>query len=194
MAHIQPRTLDDGTIVQDVHWSEYIDYVDADGRLKKKRKYHQQTFVGRRAEREAQDFCTRIGANKLDGVNTAKPKRRAELLPDYAERWLKTRRGKGRRLTPSTIIGYQRVLQRNIYPHFAKAPVRRLRPEDVRTWYDDVTEAAGQDQAAKSYRLLRAILNTAARVGEDDVVLTNPCRIRGGGTEYPATSIRPEGR
>ncbi len=39
----------------------------------------------------------------------------------------------------------------------------------------------GRDQAAKSYRLLRAILNTAV---DDELIVRNPCRIRGGGAEH----------
>jgi hypothetical protein len=34
---------------------------------------------------------------------------------------------------------------------------------------------------AKSYRLLRAILNTA--VTEDELIIVNPCRIKGAGDE-----------
>ena len=34
---------------------------------------------------------------------------------------------------------------------------------------------------AKSYRLLRAILNTA--VTEDELIIVNPCRIKGAGEE-----------
>ncbi len=37
---------------------------------------------------------------------------------------------------------------------------------------------------AKSYRLLRAILNTA--VTEDELITVNPCRIRGAGEEHSA--------
>lgn len=38
--------------------------------------------------------------------------------------------------------------------------------------------------AAKSYRLLRAILSTA--VAEDELIGVNPCRIRGAGEEHAA--------
>jgi hypothetical protein len=38
--------------------------------------------------------------------------------------------------------------------------------------------------AAKSYRLLRAVLMTA--VDEDKILLRNPCRIRGAGDENAA--------
>jgi len=53
-------------------------------------------------------------------------------------------------------------------------------PERVRTWHAAVTSRAGIDQAAKSYRLLRAVLVTAAT---DDLIARNPCTIRGGGIE-----------
>ncbi len=41
--------------------------------------------------------------------------------------------------------------------------------------------------AAKTYRLLRAVLMTA--VEEDKILARNPCRIRG-----PGTRMRPSGR
>ena len=56
----------------------------------------------------------------------------------------------------------------------------RITPSVVRDWYANVTLTAGRDQAAKSYRLLRAILNTAV---DDELIVRNPCRIRGGGSE-----------
>jgi integrase len=43
-----------------------------------------------------------------------------------------------------------------------------------------VTAGAGHDQAAKSYRVLSAILNTAVT---DERIGRNPCRIKGGGSE-----------
>ncbi len=46
--------------------------------------------------------------------------------------------------------------------------------------------------AAKAYRLLRAIMNTAV---EDELIRRNPCRIKGGGLEQsperPVLTVRP---
>jgi integrase len=53
----------------------------------------------------------------------------------------------------------------------------------VRDWQSDLVDWAGRDQAAKSYRLLRAILGTAV---EDLRIGRNPCRIRGAGIEQAA--------
>ncbi len=65
-------------------------------------------------------------------------------------------------------------------------PLPAITRERVRTWYGTVTASAGQDRAAKSYRLLSAILNTAV---SDERIARNPCRIRGGGRE--AAGERP---
>jgi integrase len=56
----------------------------------------------------------------------------------------------------------------------------------VRSWFAAVSLSDGRDQAAKSYRLLRAILNTAV---DDDRIGRNPCRIKGAGAEQ--TDERP---
>lgn len=82
--------------------------------------------------------------------------------------------------------GYRGLLRRNLLPTFADMPLRKITPEVVRNWHGAVTAAAGADQAAKSYRLLRAVLNTAV---DDEKIGRNPCRIRGGGAL--ATAERP---
>ena len=50
----------------------------------------------------------------------------------------------------------------------------------MRVWHSHLIESAGQDQAAKSYRLLRAILNTAV---SDQLLTQNPCTVPGAGAE-----------
>jgi integrase len=61
------------------------------------------------------------------------------------------------------------------------AELRQITPERVRKWHAELTADKGADQAAKSYRLLRAILTTAAR---DGVIAKNPCVIKGAGIEH----------
>lgn len=77
--------------------------------------------------------------------------------------------------------GYRGLLRRNIDPTIGQFAIAEITPSVVRDWYSNVTVNAGRDQAAKSYRLLRAILNTAV---DDELIARNPCRIRGGGTEH----------
>lgn len=62
---------------------------------------------------------------------------------------------------------------------FGETKLRQITPERVRTWHADVTKSARADQAAKSYRLLRAIMTTAV---SDSLVGRNPCVLRGAGS------------
>ena len=50
----------------------------------------------------------------------------------------------------------------------------------MRVWHSHLIASAGQDQAAKSYRLLRTILNTAV---SDRLLTQNPCTVPGAGAE-----------
>lgn len=104
------------------------------------------------------------------------------LFGDYAKVWLDTRLTKqGAPLRPSTRQGYDGLMRRNLLPHFEGRQLRQLTVSVVRAWHAEVTKSAGADQAAKSYRLLRAILNTAAA---DGLITTNPCRVDGAGVEH----------
>jgi integrase len=173
MAHIQTRILADGkTKVYDVNW-----HIEVDG----KRKNPQKTFSRRR---DAEDFKRQIAADELEGVITRRPQKRSQLFQGFTEKWLETRLVRGKPLAPGTVIGYRRLLQRNIFPHFARTPIRRMTAEDIRIWYAEVTATAGADQARKSYRLLHASLGTAA---EEGVIpnRVNPCQIKGAGVEPP---------
>ena len=104
----------------------------------------------------------------------------------YAEKWVETRLVRGRPLTPATAQGYRALLRRNLSPTFSATQLRKITPERVREWHSSVVSSAGPDQAAKSYRLLRAILNTALA---DDLIGRNPCRVAGAGIEH--ASERP---
>jgi len=77
--------------------------------------------------------------------------------------------------------GYEALLRRNIRPHFGRTKLRQITPERVREWHSKVTAESGSDQAAKSYRLLRAILMTAV---SDELIARNPCGIKGAGIEH----------
>jgi integrase len=76
--------------------------------------------------------------------------------------------------------GYVGLIRRHLEPTFGKTKLRMITPESVRSWHASVTTTAGRDAGAKSYRVLRAILNTAVT---DDLIGRNPCRIKGAGLE-----------
>jgi len=133
-----------------------------------------------RREADARAHKVRAESDALDGV-AIDPRLGARTLDDYAAQWIATRLVKGRPLSPSTAVGYRRVYARNIGPRIGARPLRQLRPDVVRAWHAEVATVAGQDQAAKAYRLLRAVLATAVA---DDLIRQNPCRIRGAGQEH----------
>jgi len=104
------------------------------------------------------------------------------LLEDYARQWLASRLGRsGAPLRPRVRELYEGELRLHILPSLGRVPVGRLRPATVRTWYAALVDRGpGASTAAKCYRLLRAILNTAV---EDGLLAANPCSIRGAGAE-----------
>jgi integrase len=136
----------------------------------------------RRTRADADDLRNRMQREELDGAGID-PRAGARLVNDYFDAWLPARLVKGRTLTPATRIGYQRLWTRNVSDSIGRRQLRAVRPEMVRTWHGELVSRVGQDQAAKAYRLLRAVLATAEA---DELIRMNPCRIRGGGQEHTA--------
>jgi integrase len=102
-------------------------------------------------------------------------------LQDYAEQWIRERPG----LRPRTVELYRWLLGKHIAPHLGGVELGRLTTALVRRWRADLLAAGVSESiAAKCYRLLRAMLNTAAT--EDRIIRANPCRVRGADKENPA--------
>ena len=99
------------------------------------------------------------------------------LFTEYAAVWITERPG----LRPKTIQLYRYLLRRHLAPGFATQTVAGITEADVRRWRADLL-AAGvtSGTTAKAYRLLKAILATAA---DDGLIRRNPCRVKGAGTE-----------
>jgi integrase len=132
------------------------------------------------ATRKAADaWTTQIAHDKLTGV-AIDPRSGTELFSHYAHRWLDTRRVKGRPLAPKTLELYGVLLRAHIEPTFSRRQLSAITPEAVRRWHAKVSSDSSAMSAAKSYRLLRAILATAVA---DGLIQANPCRVRGAGTE-----------
>lgn len=93
----------------------------------------------------------------------------------YALRW-KEERG----LAPTTLDRYDGLLRLHILPTFGEKDLDEITPPSVRTWRAERLKATGATTVAKSYRLLKAILQTAV---DDDLLRSNPCRIKGAGKE-----------
>lgn len=109
------------------------------------------------------------------------PNRGEQLVTDFAARWIVERPG----LRPRTVELYDGLLRRHITPYLSSVTLTMMdnNPQLIRTWRSAVLAAgASETTAAKSYRLLRAILHTAV---DDDIIRRNPCRIRGADQEHP---------
>jgi integrase len=121
--------------------------------------------------------------NKVESVIVAgdwtNPERGKVALADYAEQWIVQRPA----LRPRTVELYQWLLRRYITPEIGSVPLAGLTSATVRQWRSDLLTKRGvsETSAAKAYRLLRAVLNTA--VEEDKLLTANPCRIRGADRE-----------
>jgi integrase len=101
-------------------------------------------------------------------------------LNEYAERWLRERP----LLRPRTRELYEGLLRLHVLPTLGPLVLSDLKPALIRAWHAGLLSGPrpGASTAAKSYRLLRSILATAV---DDEVILKNPCRVRGAGVEHP---------
>jgi integrase len=163
MASIETRVTDKGEKRYDVRYR-------VDG------KQHWRTF---KRLKDAESHKRKVESEESAGL-LIDPRGGETLFGPYAERWLETRLVRGRPLTPATKQGYRGLLRRHILEPFGQTPLRKITPERVREWHSALVASAGADQAAKSYRVLRAVLNTAAT---DRLIGRNPCTVRGGGVE-----------
>jgi integrase len=114
-----------------------------------------------------------------DGV-AIDPRAGAQSLNAYFDGWLTSRLVKNRPLADSTRIGYRRLWDRTMRDSIGQKALGSIARQTVRDWHGTVAEAS-HDQAAKAYRLLRAVLATAEA---DELIRLNPCRIKGAGQEH----------
>ena len=96
---------------------------------------------------------------------------------DYGQAWVDERPN----LRPKTVQLYQYLLRTHILPTFRSYVISAITEADVRRWRRSLVSAqVSEVTAAKAYRLLKAILNTAV---DDGLIRRNPCRIKGAGQE-----------
>ena len=125
---------------------------------------------------EAEDWLTLTEAEILED-DWIDPDAGDILLSDYGATWIDERPG----LRPKTVTLYSHLLRSHIAPYFPAMTVARLTLATVRRWHKKLLDnGVSQVTAAKAYRLLRAILNTAV---DDGLIRRNPCRMKGAGSE-----------
>jgi integrase len=148
-----------------------IRYPGPDGRLRTGTIMYASKVLADRA-------LTMIEAQMVTGEWTD-PQRGKVKLGVYAETWIAQRAN----LRARTIELYTWLLARHIRPYLGDMPISKITPELVRDWRATLLrEGVSVSATAKAYRLLRAVLMTAA---DDRIISRNPCRIRGAGDETP---------
>jgi integrase len=134
---------------------------------------------------DAAQFLSSVETDMLRG-QWNDPRSGGVSLRAYADAWLADRRVKGRPLAPRTRDTYRHSLNAWILPTLGDLQLSKITPAVVRKWHAEVSVATGETATRQAYALLLAILNTAVA---DDVILRNPCRIRGAG--QPHSPERP---
>jgi len=132
----------------------------------------------------AQTFHTRREAGAWEAQQKADKSRHRWVDPtvgrvlfrDYAEEWLRNRPN----LRPRTVELYRSELKCHLNPTFGDMPLVKISKRAVRSWHATLVENRSQVTAAKCYRLLAAILNTAV---DDELIPASPCRIKGAASE-----------
>lgn len=156
-----------------------------------------QTFA---TKADARRFLATVEADKLRGTYRA-PRVVTDTLGDYGTRWIEDRP----RLKASTRHQYEVDFRLHIEPTLGSKVLDQIEPDDIRRWYSRLSDGLraslaesgrnGSATVARSYRLLRAILQTAV---DDDILTRNPCRIPGAGDarspERPVLSAQEIGR
>ncbi|MDQ3342996.1 MAG: site-specific integrase [Actinomycetota bacterium] len=88
-------------------------------------------------------------------------------------------------LRESTRQLYEGVWRLHLKKTWSSVAVGDVTPQQVRLWHEAAARTARPTALVQSYRLLRALLNVAVA---DEVLATNPCRLRAAGI---AKSARP---
>jgi len=94
---------------------------------------------------------------------------------DYAKDWLDQRHD----LSPTSRELYRYLLKRHIDPTFGTVAIARITTVAIRSWHTKLVRQHATT-AAKAYRLMAAILKTAA---EDRHIAVSPCKVKGAAGE-----------
>jgi integrase len=147
-----------------------VRYLGPDGRMRSAPETYER-------KSDAEKALVLIEAQMASGTWTD-PERGRIKLGDYAYTWITQRPG----LRPRTIDLYRWLLKKHIAPYLGGVPVGKMSARLVREWRATlIGNGVSVSMAAKAYRLLRAIMTTA--VEDDNMLLRNPCRIKGAGDE-----------
>jgi len=127
-----------------------------------------QTFP---TKTSAEQWLTHAEADILGG-DWIDPDAGSVPFAEYAATWIEERD-----LRPATAQVYRYVLGRHLNPSLGNRAVADIKEPQVRRWRKQLLDSGVSTvSAAKAYRLLKAIMNTAV---DDGLIRRNPCRIKG---------------
>jgi integrase len=105
------------------------------------------------------------------------------MLTQYAQAWIAQRS-----LEPRTRELYESQLRNHIEPYLGRKTLVTITPQTIPNWRQQLLEAGrSATVAAKSYRLVRAVLNTAVK--EDQLIAEIPGYDKGVSPERPVGRI-----
>lgn len=141
-------------------------------------------------KRRASTFATESDARAWLAVAHADLTRRVWKAPEHGKRTVgacardhPTRTD----LRGSTRVLYSDTWRLHLAERWATVPVGEVTVTDVRAWHERASVTTGPTALVHAYRLLRAILDVAVR---DEVLATDPARVRGAGTATSARASR----
>ncbi|MFP1666027.1 tyrosine-type recombinase/integrase [Streptomyces cavourensis] len=129
-------------------------------------------------KKDAEVWLSQVEADLTRG-NWQDPDAGAVNFKEYALQWVDERG-----LSATTDELYRRLLRLHVLPTFEDLDLDEITAPRVRTWRTERLSSTGAaTTVAKSYRLLKAIMETAV---DDELIRRNPCRIKGAGKELSA--------
>lgn len=141
-------------------------YPGADGR----RVYCPTHFL---AAQDARDWLDELVRQRERG-SWFDPAAAHQRFDRFATSWLATAR-----IASTTKELYAGYLDNHLLPTLGLMELGEISPATVRAWYAAMESKNSPTARARSYALLRQILNVAV---DDGAITANPCRIKSGGT------------
>jgi integrase len=135
----------------------------------------------------AERWLIRTEADLLDG-GWIDPDAGLMSFSEYATAWIEERD-----LRPGTAQVYRYVLSRHLLPLLGSRAIAEITERRVRKWRKKLLDSGVSTvSAAKAYRLVKAIMNTAV---DDGLIRRNPCRIKGAAQDRsPERSVLTPGQ
>lgn len=129
------------------------------------------------AERWLSDERRKLEAEVSAG---SRPKVKSPTFEAYVRRWLNERP-----LRPSTARSYRANLEKHALPALGGLPLDKITSDVIRAWHGRLAPDAPTSRA-RTYALVRTILASAV---EEDLIPSNPAKVRGATTVRPATEV-----